>query len=292
VTVTSIKPIGAGRGGGSKGILETDDTMVWRIVSDDPSENSQTIGQQLVGSQLPTLYQQHPNYPIMSVKEVRFTPGESELIWIGTVKYDSQPITKEQKDRENYENPLDRPVKYWGESVIFQRARMKDRDGKAVVNTAGDMISGGIMEDDVRWVFHFEKNLPTTLPSWIFFYGNALNADDVVLYGLEWPAGTLKLTGVRLSEINTQNGIDYIVVSFELHYDPDGWVHEELNYGTRQIVDGKKGPILDDYGNAYKIPQPLDSDGKFAPPPADPYYVEFNVFTPQQFNGVLPLPTE
>lgn len=95
MTVISCVEVGQGRGGGSKGILDTDDIRVWLVTVDDAAENSQTIGQQVVGRQMPTLYQQHPDYPIMTVREVKFTPHAQEKVWLGIVNYSSVPITKE-----------------------------------------------------------------------------------------------------------------------------------------------------------------------------------------------------
>lgn len=170
----------------------------------------------------------------------------------------------------------------------FQRAHYKDNAGFPVVNSAGDPILGGVMTDEDRWVIHFEKNVDVNLPDWVFDYPNALNDDEVELFGRICPQGTLKVSGLKFSEVKTENDVDYITVSFDLHYRAEGWAIEVLNYGKYQIVDGKRVRILTDEGLAVTEPQPLDSDGKYSPSTPDTY-LDFHMYTLRQFTAVLPL---
>ena len=100
----------------------------------------------------------------------------------------------------------------------------------------------------------------------------SVNLDAVRIRGRLRKPNTLMLRRVSLGEYTTVNRKRFCSLSFELHYDPLGWIRRLWNVGTIQLVEftndkGKKAwrqeRILTTGGGRKPIdtPVPLDRRG-------------------------------
>lgn len=191
-----------------------------------------------------------------------------------------------------------------------------DREGKLITNTAGDPVL--MAKEDSRWVFSVSKNV-SSLPAWILDYNNALNNGLVTIKGLSCQKETLMCKGMRLSDDRTVTvagrEVTYSILSFELHFRPEGWKGTHPNVGVNQLieenvpsVDRFTGKVRRDSNNKIvwvkkkrRVPitnngipvetlQVLDADGAWVeePSPDDLLQIEADVYKTKNF-GQLPL---
>lgn len=219
---------------------------------------------------------------------------------------------------EEEENPLEERAKITLKSDQFTRTTTKNSQGRNITTTAGSLIPVSI--DDSNWVLSVTKNV-RSIPLWLLDMNNKVNSGSVIIRGLPIPRRKLQIKGIVGSDESTRvNGerIDYVALSFELHYKRDGYKVRLPNVDFVQIVENKirakrdrftgkpllvnglaqfetvreRVPILiGEPGEKPSEPWPLDRDGKALPENYSPnqvLYIEEDVLEETSFAN-LPL---
>jgi hypothetical protein len=202
--------------------------------------------------------------------DVRPVQHKAKTVWRVTARYSTE--------YELSDNPLNDAAEIEWNTEPRQKAFWKDRDGNAILNSAGDYYDPPVEGDDSRWVATVSKNL-AAVPAWTLTYKDATNSDQFTLDGLTIAIGVAKLSRIRISKWQERNDIDFRVVTFSIAIDENGWAAELLDQGFREL-DGCTGAgsgsgsgsgsgecdegrvhITDKNGDPVVSPVPLDGNG-------------------------------
>lgn len=247
---------------------------------------------------IPKPYQPHPADPRALATKPKAKRRDDSSLWFKvTVPYSSQ-IDEEESDAD----PIRRRAKISMRSQPYKRIVLFDVFGNPIVNTAGDQFARPIEEDSTEWIFHVQKNI-TRHPRWLDDYDGALNSDSFRIRGRTIPKLKAKIGGLTISDYKIKNRKRYMELSFDIHYRQEGWHHEILNRGFRQLVEkqtkdpdtGKRETekVLEEIlidGERSNDPLFLDKKGKHIAKPTKDNIVTltFHTIKRKPFN-VLPL---
>lgn len=212
--------------------------------------------------------------------------GFSKRVWIVTATYSTE--------REITENPLHEAAEIDWNTEPYQRAYYKDRDGKAILNSAGDYYDPPVTGDDSRWVVTITKNL-SSVPKWILGYRDAVNSDGCYIDGIYVAAGYAKIMAVRVSKWQSRNEIWYRTLSLTIALSDIGWAREELDQGFREIdptdTTKKKRRRIKDGSKYVCSPVLLDGSGHVLenPTPDSAKFNTHHIYREKAFGDVLPL---
>jgi hypothetical protein len=248
MTITFIEEISEGRSANNtKG--QRSYTRKFKLKSSANSEGPYAVGS---NASLPRIGSLHPEDSFAWCVSLQVDQFSGRFGWIVTANYSSE--------RELSEVPTNDPAIITWSSEQFQRPAVFDKDGNAIVNSAGDPFDPPNMMDDSRRVVTVTKNL-TTVPAWILTYQDAVNSDVFTVDGVSIGAGLAKIQSVSVGEVQSRNATSFRTVSFTIHLQKDGWLLEPLDAGFREI----------DYasGSLVNILNPGDSEQPSAPVPLD-----------------------
>lgn len=175
-------------------------------------------------------------------------------IWMLDAEYSSE--------RELATDPTADPAIVTVGTEQFQKEADYDKDGYAIVNSAGDPFDPKYMMDDSRRVVRIKKNM-SGHPSWILNYQDTVNSDSFTVKGVTYTAGQGKVQNVDIGETQTRNGVPFVVVSLEIHLQRDGWKLVCPDVGFRQIENTTQRSNIINDGDSLQptAPVPLDGSG-------------------------------
>jgi len=253
----------------------------FRLVTDSRSDGPYEIGS---NANLPSIGSVHPEDASAWCRELTVDNDEPYTGWIVTANYSSE--------RELSETPTSDPAFVTWDSEQFQKPAIQDKDGDAVVNSAGDFFDPPAMMDDSRRVVTVQKNL-TAVPTWILDYQDAVNSDQFTVDGVTIAIGTAKMQRVSVGAEDIRNGTTFRQVTFTMHLQRDGWDMQILDAGFRRIDPGdstKRIAISLDDGTEPTTPALLDGSGGLLsnPTPANAVFKTFSVYKTRTFSS-LPL---
>jgi hypothetical protein len=174
--------------------------------------------------------------------------------WIVTAEYSSE--------RELTENPTSEPAAITWTSEQFQKRAVIDKNGHAIVNSAGDPFDPPLMMDDSRRVVTIIKNL-AVVPSWILTYQDAVNISSFTVDGITIGAGYAKVQSVTVGEKQKRNGTAFRVVTLVMHLQKTGWAITHEDVGFREIGSASG------YADRINILNTGDDERPTAPVPLD-----------------------
>lgn len=210
---------------------------------------------------------------------------QTSLVW------DISVTATTEIDPQDDVHPLQQPARITPTSDQFLTTTRHNAQGNWIRNAAGTVIP--LEKEESRWVFNVEKNVPY-LPTYIMDLNNTINSGVVFIKGLLVPRHTLMLKGLRGEEQQTRyrgERVQYLTLSFQLHYHRHGYkvkfpnvdlvelvpertVPERDQRGRIRRVAGEvqyrqlqhvRVPILDPDGEPVTEPWPLDRQGKALP---------------------------
>lgn len=190
---------------------------------------------------------------------------------------------------EMAEDPLNDPVRIsWG-TEQFQRPLVFDKDGDAVVNSAGDPFDPPPMIDDSRRTVTIRKNV-ATVPTYISSYQDTVNSDQFAIDGFTVAIGKAKIQTISVSEVQTRNGTDYREVTITMHIQKNGWNVEPLDAGFREISGSGRIQILNLDGEEPTSPVPLDGAGAALANPtvSTCVFLDFEAYETAAYIGNIP----
>lgn len=173
---------------------------------------------------------------ITNVSVRRASSDTKSLAWLVYVTSVITPLPTE--------NPLNVRTEITLNSEQFEFLTCFNKDGKAILNRADSLVF--VPKESSRWVFNIKKNVPS-IPGYILSYANSTNNGLVTVAGVPCPKGTLMLKNLQGGNVQTvQVGvalIDYLSMSFQLHYREEGWSVPYPNVGFDAYID---------YGKVYQ----------------------------------------
>jgi hypothetical protein len=261
--VISVKEHWERRGGTFGSIRDSSVRRHWKVKTDSAYDDQGTIRDHFRDNLGITLFVPHPNpnLPQFTFRNLDCDQfPESPKLWDVTGTYSSDPTSEE--DQQN-ENPLLRPTIIEWDSKLSQEFTARDKDGKAMLNSAGDGMES-IEKDSVRWIITLQRNFDS-LPSWVAGYVNKVNSSGIVIDGQSLAARTCKLQRLRVPARRVENGVSFVEVIAEIAYRSETWDVYRLDEGfnTLDRVGEEKLKILipDEDGEMREPTEPVPLDG-------------------------------
>lgn len=202
-------------------------------------------------------------------------------------------------ERELATDPTNDPAIITVDTEQFQKEADRDKDGNAVVNSAGDPFDPKYMMDDSRRIVRIKKNM-SGHPSWVLSYQDMVNSDSFVIKGITYTAGQGKVQHVSIGDQQIRNGVQFVVVSLDIHLQRDGWAAKIPDTGFRELAwDGATRINIynpastgdaDGGGERITAPVPLNGSGQALtnPTAATVSILTFNLYSTAAFSA-LPL---
>lgn len=217
--------------------------------------------------------------------------------WVITAEYSSEWLSKQEKDEQQYPNPVDRPAKISWASTKYNKPCIFDSSNNLILNSAGDPFDPPAEFDQSRWTFKVSKNVDS-VPSWIIDYTDAVNNATFTVQGVSVNQYCAKIMSIEISDeqtaqIDANTEITYFVFSYSVEIRAETWKLQLLDQGFRQKGSDstKREHIKDDATPAKFVskPWPLDGAGKKLsnPTPSTAKILKFDVYNYKPFN-ILP----
>jgi hypothetical protein len=264
----TFEKINEGRGGSYNGFSDNSDAIVWRVIGDAKTvTKTQILAAGWASGDLPRPFvNAHPEDSSMMCKGLDVRPKEDAsggTIWIVVARYDSKPIDKEQKDREEQPDPLLREAVYSLQFERDERAVDKDINGERITNSAFDPFPEPAVKPRTRPRIHGRMNVdPAAIPSWFLDLKDKVNDDNYEKFGREFDPRTLLFVPLNVSEPMEENGIEYRVIEWDLEYREEYWDEERIDNGFNQLIDNPNylAGGLDDIDEKKKVPIEIDGE--------------------------------
>jgi len=282
-----VKQKHVGVSGSYGGATDETETIEYRVTTDDKTITRYDI---MTSGLLPVKYQQHPQNPLMTVRDVTLDQDEAPTVWTATVSYSSAPYDKDDEEDEDFDSPLDKPARIRWTTTQFTKPVFRDLNEEAIVNSAGDYFDPPIEVDASRFSLVVEKNV-ASVPTWVLTYPNTINDASFDVQGLTIPARTAKMSELAISEVQKEQDVEFYTITFRLELanaDEEDWVVRVLDQGLHEIdSEDTKTPILID-GEAAKQPVLLNGDGSAIsnPEPIDAVFLDFYVYREKDFSAL------
>lgn len=217
-----------------------------------------------------------PENGLYVCQNIEITNRESSaFFWDVEVTYSDEALD----EGECTENPLNEPIKIRWNSVQYEQAIARDINNFAIINSAFDPFDPPPTKDDARWSIQVKLNV-SVVPSFVLGINNAINDSPVVIDGIAFAAGTLKVQGIRISEVQEQNNVLFREFEYELNFRPETWRLFLLDAGFQEIVGSNKRRIYLDDGSRPSVPQALNGFGvrHTNPTPFNAVFLPFDVY--------------
>jgi hypothetical protein len=184
-------------------------------------------------------------------------------IWIVTVTF-TLPVPGEESRPVADPDVVRWAIDITANPVPYEVEIQRDIDGKQILNSAGDPISGVTTSKyDTDWTFSFTAET-------IDFFGideclGAINAADVAMtingQTRTFPALSLRFVDYSLAYTLDPDGNTYPKLVYKLRHRSGGWRRQIADKGFRQIILGHPHVILGEDGNPVPTAQYLNGTG-------------------------------
>lgn len=279
----------------------------WRVRTNNRFIREEAIiGYGITNGYFPNRFYPHPDNAYLTARTLRCKQqSDSPLHWIVEVEYSSEPAKESEKEKEQQPNPLLRPTKYkwttnrYARAVYTSKTPIKyvDTDGtlvdepggNAIVNSAGEYFDPPLEIDVSHWNIVGTKNV-AAVPTWVLSVDNPVNSSTTPIMGVSFPAYTLKLQEMEISELQNEGDYQFYVFTFQIEYRKETWRLFAIDQGLRQKSGSDRVNIKDKDGKTVTAPWPLDGLGiKIADPtPSNIKRLQAEVYDLMDFN-TLPL---
>jgi len=273
VTITYKGEINLGQARNSLGVRTY--TRQFRLTTSLNTEREYNVGSH---ASLPQIGSVHPSDSAAYCVGLSVDHTEPRWGWTVTAEYTTQ--------FERATNPTNDPAQISWSSEQFQRVMAQDKDGDAVMNSAGDFFDPPVMIDDSRRVATVKKNL-AAVPTWLLDYQDAVNNDAFSIDGVSIAIGQAKMQTVSVDVEQERNGVTFRPVTFTIQFQRDLWTVKVLDAGFRDINGDR---ITSDDGTDVTQPAPLNGSGLALanPTPATAQFITFDAYKERAFSS-LPL---
>lgn len=255
-------------------------TRVFRLTTSSQTDNAFTVGS---NGSLPVIGNTFPSDGNAYCTNLDVQCVRGWRIWDVTATYSTERVLNTV--------PTSDPTYITWDTEQFQKPATQDKDGKGVVNSAGDPFIPAAQMDDSRRIVTVQKNL-ANVPTWILSYQDAVNSDTFTIDGRSIAIGEAKMQRVSVGPPEIRNGTTFRQVTFVIALRRDGWAYKLLDQGFNEkdptAPTGRKPIYLK--GQLPSSPVLLDGTGKAQTDPktANAVYLTFNVYKQQAFSS-LPL---
>jgi len=255
-------------------------TRVFRLTTSSQTDNAFTVGS---NGSLPVIGNTFPSDGNAYCTDLDVQCVRGWRIWDVTATYSTE--------RAINTVPTSDPVFVQWDTEQFTKPATQDKNGDAIVNSAGDPFLPPEQMDDSRRVVTITKNL-SSVPAWVLTYQDAVNSDTFTIDGVSIAIGEAKMQRVSVGPAEIRNGTTFRAVTFVIALRRDGWAYKILDQGYNEKDAAAPTGRVPIYirGMLPTSPVLLDGTGKQLPDPkaTDGVFLTFNVYKTQAFSS-LPL---
>lgn len=280
---------------------------IWHLVASDINHSTEDLR---AAGLFPQPYQTvHAQNPWLILMPIEIDQDEdAPQKFTATLTWSSEPLTKEEEDADSESDPLLRAA-LWSWSTGRDRvAMLMDRDGDAILNSAGEAFDPPVERDEPFLIAHGVKKV-AGVPDWAWDMIDTVNSSDFTVDGRLVPKGRACLADIALGEWQKSGETRFREATFEIHIKkrrnaragesvddiPSPWQLELLDQGLHELDEatGELVRMLDDSDDPQPLAQPvlLDGLGSRLTTPSDESthnYFEYFVREESDFNN-LPL---
>lgn len=233
----------------------------------------------------PQLLQQFSSLPSdgqATLRNLRADQLDDPYVWTVRFEYDSK---LDDTSTSQEENPINNPPKVRWSSTPIKIAAVKDIDGKAILNKAGDRYDPPLEVNLYLPTVTIERVEYSYSPAGALTYVGALNSDPFAGVGPRYAMLTVYdgTNFVHTDELGNQ--FIYWNVSYEIIFNPLGWDPEVLEQGYYELVDGDRRRMQDDDKQPLSEPFVLNEDGGKGNPDS-PVFTKWKVTPEQAFSAL------
>lgn len=253
-------------------------TRAFKLTTSVQSEGPYAVGSH---ASLPKIGSAHPEDPNAYCYDIDVQCTDGWTGWTVTCLYTDEITLNE--------NPLAEPAIIEWDKDPFQENATEDRNGEAMLNSAGDIITD-IFRERSRRVVSVVKNV-SSVPTWILDSEDAVNSAAFTLDGVPIATGLARLPAPKIGRWQKRNGWSFREISMTIMLNKDGWAARPLDRGFRfKNGSGNRIRITNDDGTDITEPVCLDGTGLVLsnPTPSTAVYLDFDVYPAYDFN-LLPL---
>lgn len=234
MSVVSVQEMAEGRDGVPVGSV--DNLRVrrqWLVTTSDKTDNQFTIASDTTfTSATPSYLEVHPSNLFYTCRVLSLEP-QSPLHWYAVAEYSTAPVSTEERERNEYPNPINRPAKFSVDTMELQKYVDRDANDKPYNNSAGAPFEPQIKEDS-RFVLNIRRNVSTFSTSWWDLRGTLNQKAHLFTdgrsngsFGIE--RALFKRLG--MSELQEENGYQFYTLQGVFHVDSAGWVKKLRDQG-------------------------------------------------------------
>src|SRR5262252_413660 len=152
--------------------------------------------------------------PLLLCREIGGKQQErSPQHWIVTANYSSAPLSSQQQQAQQYENPLDRPSGIRWNSVKYSRPCLFDTGGNLILMSSGEPPDPPAEMDASNWVVTIHHNEPA-IPDYIIDYTDAVNQSAFTIQGLTVDPYVAKIMEIEIGEEQTAQIAENEIVTY------------------------------------------------------------------------------
>lgn len=254
-------------------------TRQFHLKTTSATDGPYTVGSNPSLPKIGSLHYEDPSAWCRSLSVARMA-AKDMFNWVVTANYDSS--------FELTENPLFQPAAISWDGENFEEVAIFDRDGKAILNSAGDPFEN-LFRERTRRVVNIVKNV-SAVPDWIINSEDAVNSAAFLVDGFSIPIGKAKLGAPRLGPWQNRNNTRFREMSMVMKLNKDGWTSQPLDAGFRYKDGNDRKIITNTDGTLPTSPVCLNGSGAVLtnPSPTNAVFGSFNVYPAYDFN-LLPL---
>ena len=244
----------------------------YKVEADSPADSAYDVGS---ASGLPLVGSVHPDDSAAYCTSLSVANPEPYAGWTVTASYSTE------RTISTTDPSLDGVLVSWS-SEIYNEPLFVDKDGDAIVNSAGDYFVDPVpTRQSNRLIAKIRANL-LTIPTWVISYENAINNASITIDGLAVAARLAKVQRIEIGEAQLRNGTVFRQLSYEVHLRKDDWKLRPLDAGFRsKNASNDMLQIIND-GDGSEVTQPALLDGSGGrldnPTPATAVFGEFEIY--------------
>jgi hypothetical protein len=252
-------------------------TRIWNVQVDSVVYAS-IAAVEAVRTQEADISDAHPQNPFAFLQTLTPVATENRKIWNVTGAYKQGTLPTGPQD------PLDQPKEVAWSSSAYTRPVVKDNDGNAIVNSAGESFDPPLTEDGHNVVGTITYNSDQYDPQLGATFEDAVNKDTEKIANLTAEPRTAKIIEVGATQ-EFFSGTPYWVVTVKVEINLNTWDREVLDQGLHELAPISLELVrmeTDDGADATE-PLLLNGGGERLLPGEDPEFLTFRTLEEKDF---------
>lgn len=176
-----------------------------------------------------------PRFSDVHVDDKESFVSNLEASTVDGVKFDLAVTYTRIRLQDRNANPLAKPAVITGRSQQRNSLAVRDFHGNVTFNTAGVAFGAREVQRSLIIMSVAKKLKPKPWPGWLLSMRDVVNQSSVKIKGITWPKRTLRMDNIFIGDDDEENDTPFILVTFDITFDPKGWRTVLLNEGVLEL---------------------------------------------------------